>query len=79
MSKDLAFQYEKMKDSEPNYFNVKYDLFSIMHYGPSANVIEAKDPRLGFLMGQRIGLSFLDIELANKAYHCHSKFSYKNN
>ena len=30
----------------------------------------ARDNRRAFLMGQRVSLSFLDIKLANFAYHC---------
>jgi hypothetical protein len=55
---------------DENYYNVSYDLYSIMHYSGANGIIDALDPNLKFLMGQRNGLSFLDIELANKAYKC---------
>jgi hypothetical protein len=32
--------------------------------------MSARDSRRGFLMGQRVGLSFLDSKLANLGYHC---------
>lgn len=70
LTDDLNGQYSKMDDSQPNYYNVKYDLFSIMQYGTSDKIIQALDPSREFLMGQRVGLSFLDIEMANKAYYC---------
>jgi hypothetical protein len=47
-----------------------YDLFSIMHYGPGDGVLKALDPKRNFLMGQRIGLSFIDINTVNVAYKC---------
>ncbi|XP_041369597.1 blastula protease 10-like [Gigantopelta aegis] len=53
-----------------------YDLASDMHYGSKffsksgGNTIVAKDPFLQFLMGRRFGLSFYDIQEANKAYNC---------
>lgn len=41
-----------------------------MHYSGQGGVLTALDSRRNFLMGQRIGLSFLDIKLANLAYSC---------
>lgn len=67
--KSLQGQYRKAELSNTNYFNVPYDLSSIMHYG-SSGVINALDPKRSFLMGQRVKLSFLDIQLANIAYKC---------
>lgn len=37
----------------------------------------ARDSRRSFLMGQRVGLSFLDSKLANLAYHCSDKCNSK--
>ena len=42
-----------------------------MHYSNMS--MSALDPKREFLMGQRIGLSFLDKEMANKAYKCDGK------
>ncbi|XP_050398102.1 uncharacterized protein LOC126816015 [Patella vulgata] len=56
-----------------------YDLGSNMHYGPKffssngKNTITSKDPDLSFLMGRRIGLTFLDTKAANLAYKCKEK------
>lgn len=47
-----------------------------MHYG-SMGVISALDARRGFLMGQRVKLSFLDIQMANAAYKCNGLFKFK--
>lgn len=69
IAKVLQGQYRKGDASNTNYFNVPYDLSSVMHYA-SNGVISALDPRRGFLMGQRVKLSFLDIQLANVAYKC---------
>ena len=66
-------QYRKYEDGNIIDYGVKYDLFSIMHYSGSDGVISSIDQNLQFLMGQRVGLSFLDIEKANKAYRCSSK------
>ena len=63
-------QYDIMSNPQPGYYGVPYDLGSIMHYASFANSMVARDPRRNFLMGQRIGLSFLDAKLANLAYKC---------
>ena len=41
-----------------------------MHYGSESGIIRSLDKYRNFLMGQRVGLSFLDRELANLAYKC---------
>lgn len=64
-----------MENGEKNYFNVPYDLFSVMHYS-SDGIINALDMNRNFLMGQRIKLSFLDIQLANAAYKCDGIFIF---
>lgn len=50
-------------------------MFSIMHYSSQGGLLEARDHRRGFLMGQRFTLSFSDIKMANKAYSCDGIFS----
>lgn len=65
-----------MANSQPNYYGIPYDLSSIMHYGSSNGIITALDPKRNFLMGQRKGLSFLDIEMANLAYKCNGKIFF---
>jgi hypothetical protein len=70
---NIAFdrgQYDVMDNPQPNYYGVPYDLFSVMHYSGDDGVIKAIDQKRSFLMGQRIGLSFLDIKLANLGYKC---------
>lgn len=69
ITKVLQGQYKKADPSNTNYYNVPYDLSSVMHYA-SIGVITALDPRRGFLMGQRVKLSFLDIQTANAGYKC---------
>lgn len=41
-----------------------------MHYSSQGGLLEARDHRRSFLMGQRFTLSFSDIKMANKAYSC---------
>ena len=72
IERKLYEQYAKM--SYADYFNVQYDLFSIMHYSSNGGVLKSRDPRRNFLMGQRSALSFLDIQLANAAFKCARKF-----
>ena len=67
---DVSEQYELMNNPQTGYYGVEYDLFSIMHYSGDNGTIVSIDPKLSFLMGQRIGLSFLDTKLANFAYKC---------
>jgi hypothetical protein len=70
-------QYTKQEDFQPDYYGVKYDLYSVMHYGSENGIIKSLDKYRNFLMGQRIGLSFLDKQLANMAYKCNGlSFSF---
>jgi hypothetical protein len=64
----VNFNFINKQNHQPNYYDVPYDLSSIMHY--NGNFIRALDQKRSFLMGQRIGLSFLDIKLANLGYKC---------
>jgi Astacin (Peptidase family M12A) len=73
IEKGFESQYDIMESPQPGYYGVQYDLFSIMHYSSQGNVLEALDPKRTFLMGQRVGLSFLDTKLANIAYKCSEK------
>ncbi|RNA22038.1 blastula protease 10-like, partial [Brachionus plicatilis] len=70
LKREYAAQYYVMTDSQPGYYGIPYDLSSIMHYGSGGGTISALDPNRNFLMGQRKGLSFLDIQMANLAYKC---------
>eukprot|EP00057_Strongylocentrotus_purpuratus_P030321 XP_781315.3 PREDICTED: blastula protease 10 isoform X1 [Strongylocentrotus purpuratus] len=58
---------------------VKYDLTSVMHYGPYGFAINENIPTLVTkrpfdmqYIGQRSGLSFYDVKLANYIYNCNS-------
>ncbi|XP_033120223.1 blastula protease 10-like, partial [Anneissia japonica] len=59
-----------------NTMDVPYDLTSVMHYGKSyfsvngLPTIVTLDPILQDVIGQRSGLSFQDIHLANLMYEC---------
>ncbi|XP_058982980.1 zinc metalloproteinase nas-8-like [Musca domestica] len=58
-------------------FNVPYDYASIMHYSSTAfshngqPTIVAKQPEYNNIMGQRYGLSSLDIVKINRMYNCY--------
>ncbi|CAF0843095.1 unnamed protein product [Brachionus calyciflorus] len=79
MKPEFASQYDQMTDSQPSYYNVPYDLNSVMHYSSGGGAITALDSKRNFLMGQRESLSFLDIQLANAAYRCSENCQLKKN
>ncbi|UJR34094.1 hypothetical protein I4U23_021504 [Adineta vaga] len=74
MSTTDAIQYNIMPNPMPGYYGQPYDLGSIMQYYPT-DVMNSRDSRRTFLMGQRDALSYLDAKLANLAYHCSDKCS----
>ncbi|XP_050410006.1 zinc metalloproteinase nas-13 [Patella vulgata] len=66
-------QYNKVASRYINDFNVVYDYTSIMHYSGRAfgeGTIITKNPTYQNKIGQRDGLSFRDIKLANLMYDC---------
>ncbi|XP_023931339.1 protein SpAN-like [Lingula anatina] len=83
-----ASNFEKYDRHEINDENIPYDLGSVMHYGGSefANgdklTVETRDKEMQNVIGQRIGLSFYDIKLANQMYkcdaHCNSNIKCEN-
>lgn len=78
-SSTMRDQYDKMTNPQLDYYGVPYDLYSVMHYSSQNGIIKALDSRRNFLMGQRLGLSFLDVKLANLAYKCGSRCSIQLN
>ncbi|GFS26377.1 metalloendopeptidase [Elysia marginata] len=64
--------FDKYTNDEINDHDVQYDYTSLMHYGNDAlpGSIVALDPSFQDKMGQREGLSFKDIKLANIMYDC---------
>ncbi|KAL8584767.1 hypothetical protein ACOMHN_035686 [Nucella lapillus] len=80
----LYYNFQKYSTRSVNNFDVPYDYMSIMHYGPksfSVNgglTIKTRDPKYQNVIGNRQGLSFRDIKLANIMYQCNAKCSNKN-
>ncbi|XP_033120891.1 blastula protease 10-like [Anneissia japonica] len=68
--------FEKQGTSVINTMDVPYDLTSLMHYGKDfftkngLPTIVTVDPILQDVIGERSGLSFQDIHLANLMYEC---------
>ncbi|KAK7087398.1 zinc metalloproteinase nas-13-like [Littorina saxatilis] len=70
---DWHDQFQKFLTSTINYYQVPYDYRSVMHYSGNAvasRSIETLDPMYQTVIGQRRGLSFRDIQLANAMYNC---------
>ncbi|XP_025092025.1 blastula protease 10-like [Pomacea canaliculata] len=78
---NLYYNFQKYEKEAVNVFDVPYDYESIMHYGPKAfsvtggETIRTRDPTYQSVIGNRNGLSFLDIKLANLMYGCSRKAS----
>lgn len=76
---DLYHNFDKYPASAVSTYGVPYDYLSIMHYGGQAfsdngqYTIKTKDPKYQSLIGNREGLSFKDIKLANLMYKCNEK------
>ncbi|KAL8624699.1 hypothetical protein ACOMHN_038245 [Nucella lapillus] len=66
-------QFDKFDERIINNYDVHYDYRSIMHYSGNAiapRSIETLDPKFQNVIGQREGLSFRDVMLANTMYSC---------
>ncbi|XP_057314061.1 zinc metalloproteinase nas-15-like [Hydractinia symbiolongicarpus] len=76
-----AIQFKKYGTDKINSLGIPYDYQSIMHYGEKAfsknrkNTIETLDPKKQSLIGQRKGLSKLDIQQINLLYKCNEKLN----
>ncbi|BFZ14709.1 hypothetical protein BsWGS_17748 [Bradybaena similaris] len=64
--------FVKYNNSVINTFNIPYDYTSVMHYGNDAlpGSVTTLDPTYQDKIGQRQGMSFKDIKLANVMYSC---------
>ncbi|CAG5118188.1 unnamed protein product [Candidula unifasciata] len=62
----------KYNNSVVNTYDIPYDYTSVMHYGNEAlpGSLTTLDPSYQTRIGQRQGLSFKDIKLANIMYNC---------
>ncbi|RUS86941.1 hypothetical protein EGW08_005266 [Elysia chlorotica] len=74
---NLFYNFKKYDSAAVNNYNVAYDYGSIMHYGGRAFslngelTIQTLDSADQGRIGNRDGLSFSDIKLANLMYSCH--------
>ncbi|CAG5115365.1 unnamed protein product, partial [Candidula unifasciata] len=79
MHPTLIHNFKKYPWSAVSTYEVPYDYRSIMHYGGTAfsgngqYTIKTKDPAVQNVIGNRSGLSFNDIKLANLMYSCQEK------
>ena len=69
----MSFNFNKQKASNINSLGTPYDYSSMMHYGSSAFgggkiTIQTKDATKQGLIGQRIGMSPIDIKQINLMY-----------
>lgn len=76
---DKKHNFEKYNRSQIDSLGSKYDYLSIMHYSSFAfgngNVtIIPKDP-FAIQLGQRLGLSPLDVQQANLLYRCNGSYT----
>ncbi|CAG5136449.1 unnamed protein product [Candidula unifasciata] len=78
---DVYDNFKKYDWSAVSSYDVPYDYKSIMHYGGTAfsgngkNTIVTIDPAYQNVIGNREGLSFNDIKLANLMYNCNETCS----
>jgi len=74
----VEYNFMRYSSNQVNNYGVDYDYTSVMHYSQYAfsrngrPTIQARDARFQNAMGNRDGLSFKDIALANKIYDCAS-------
>ncbi|XP_059178679.1 blastula protease 10-like [Physella acuta] len=80
---NLRYNFQKYPWSAVTTMEVPYDYKSVMHYGGRAFTqngqltIKTKDPVYQNVIGNREGLSFYDIKLANLMYTCDDKCQTK--
>ncbi|XP_041349464.1 zinc metalloproteinase nas-13-like [Gigantopelta aegis] len=73
---NLLYNFQKYSAAVINTHSVPYDYLSVMHYGSTAfstngqRTIITKNPAFQNIIGNRRGLSFRDIKLANIMYSC---------
>merc|ERR1719239_235139 len=74
----VKYNFKKYSSSYVNTYKVPYDYASVMHYGGTAfsinrgYTIKTLDPKKQNVIGNREGLSFYDVMLANEMYECAS-------
>ncbi|XP_045621236.2 hatching enzyme 1.2 [Procambarus clarkii] len=72
---NMTFNFEMKSNKVTTNLGLSYDYTSVMHYGPNAFARDPSKPTLvpklaGVHIGQRRGLSQMDVEGVNRLYQC---------
>lgn len=76
MSPDRRHNFDKYSTKDVSLFDTPYDIDSVMHYGRKffstngLNTIETVDPADIYRIGQRLRMSYGDIQRLNNMYQC---------
>lgn len=81
IQKGMAYNFAKLSGKEVQHLGEEYDYSSVMHYGTHA-FAKGSAPTItplksGVVIGQRKGLSSIDIAKINKLYDCPTRRSNK--
>lgn len=72
----MAYNFERYGEAISSTLGTPYDYWSIMHYGQDAfsdktgPTIRTNDASFQDVIGQRLEMSFYDVEEVNRLYKC---------